>query len=94
MVALDIWRNAGQHFVHDDPEAVDIGAEIDFFAENLFRRHVFRRTDDIAGLGQGGIAGAGSRGNAKIHDFQQTVIIDQEIGRLQVTVNDAIPVRD
>ena len=89
VVTATIRRYASRHLVHDDADAVNVGRFIHLLAEDLFRRHVFRRTDDIAGLGQLGVAARCGGRNAEVHDFQQPLVVDEHIGGFQVAVNDA-----
>src|SRR5262249_23124371 len=47
------WQLAGQHLIEDNSKCIKIGAPIELIAQlafRLFRRHVFRRTNDDPGL--------------------------------------------
>jgi hypothetical protein len=48
-VILARCADAGQEFVEDDAEAEDVGANVEWFARRLFRRHVAGRAHDDAG---------------------------------------------
>jgi hypothetical protein len=53
---IPIWRLAGQHGVEDRAECIDIVGRIDGLAGGLCRRHVARRADHRADLGEVRIA--------------------------------------
>ena len=82
---------AGQHFVEQHPEAVKIGAGIDFLAANLFWTHIARSAQRQAGAGHDG-AGAESFGDAKVGQHRRAVFPEQDILRFDVAVDDAASV--
>ena len=94
VVAAAVGRVAGQHLVHDDAEAVDVGALVDLLAEDLLGRHVFRRADDVARLRELRVAALRGGGDAEVHDLEQPRVVDQDVRGLQVAMDDALLVRD
>ena len=91
---LEYGGTPGEHLVHDHAEAVDVGPVVHLLAENLFRRHVLRRADHVAGLGELGVGMGGDGGHAEVHDLEQALVVDQDVGGLQVAVHDADLVGD
>ena len=93
VVAAVVGRLAGEHLIQDDAERVDVGALVDLLAEDLLGRHVFRRADHVAGLGELRVALLLRGGDAEVHDLDQARVVDQHVGGLQVAVDDAGLVR-
>ena len=91
VIAARVGRHAGQHFVEDDAERVDVGALVDLLAEDLLGRHVLRRADDVAGLGELRVAFALRGGDAEVHDLEQAFLVDQHVRGLEVAMHDARP---
>jgi len=50
VIATTVRRYAGDHFVHDDADTVDVSGDIHFLTKNLLGRHVFWRTDNVTGF--------------------------------------------
>ncbi len=72
---------------------VDIGSQIDLGrAEALFRRHVIGRPDNRPRARQpaAGPVAASHAGDAEIHHEGVTLLIDHNIGRLDVAMNHAL----
>ena len=98
-------ERSGGHFVENCAEGEQIGAGVEFFAANLFGRHVRhgaeRRTgtgemfgiDPEGGESSGGGFGLDARvrnlGEAEVEDFGVAAFGDEEVGGLDVAVNDA-----
>ena len=79
---------AGQHFVQDDAQRVDVRAAVHIRPQRLFGRHVGGRTDDGA-AGHVGRFGLRQFGNAEIGNIGNVLVVEQDIAGLQVAVNDA-----
>ena len=58
---------AAEQFVEHDAGRKDVGAMIDIVAADLFRRHVVRRSDDLARLGHVGESAAGQAEVENLH---------------------------
>ena len=80
---------AGENFIQDEAEGIDIAARRDFRAGKLFGRHV------------GGSAGAkffacqvfAKRGKAKIRDAHAAATVEHDVSWLQIAVQNAVFVR-
>ncbi len=95
---------AGGHLIEDGAEAEEIGARIDFFAAGLLGRHVGDGADGGTGAGeQGGVDGGadadgglfvffGQLGEAEVEDLGAPAGGDEDVGGLDVAVNDAFTV--
>ena len=81
----------GDHLVEDETERVDVAADVEPFPAHLFRRHVLRRPHDGPGAGQAG--GLARKGDAEVHDVGDAVVIDEDVLRFQVPVDDAAAMR-
>src|SRR6185437_300097 len=84
-------RLAGEELVEHDPERVEIRARVDLAAARLLGREVLRRADDRARLGQ--LARARAR-DPEVRDLDSTLAVDEDVVRLDVAVDDAVPVRE
>src|SRR5262249_34841227 len=73
-----------QELVGNDAHGVDVAARIDIGAEELFGRHVAGRAHDLAYLGQGGRIDAS---NPEIADLDAAVVVQEEVGRLDITMH-------
>ncbi len=102
METLAVERDlSGQEFIKEDAQRVDVGASVDvgLVELGLLRAHVFDRAHDLAKLGKHRFFGqmlADCFGDPEIDDFGDgTVVVvgHEDIGRLQVTVDDALLVR-
>ena len=90
-VAVEGHR-AGDHLVEDQTERVEIDAMVHLSARHLFRRHVARRAEQLAAARH--VGGRGQRlRQAEVRDVRRARVIDQDVVRLQVAVDDAFGVR-
>ena len=83
------WGTPGDHLVHHDAERVQIAARVGLGALGLFRREVRRRAHHRPGLGQVRLRRCveGS-GDAEIGDLHRPVRADEDVGRLDVSVDE------
>lgn len=89
---------AGEEFVEDDAEGVDVGAGVDVVEGEvgLLGRHVVGRAHELALLGhQGLLVGAGGEGlgDAEVDDLGRGLVAvvggDEDVGWFEVAVEDA-----
>ena len=96
-----VERQGRQQFVEEHTQGVDVAAGVDVqvVEHRLLGAHVLRRADDPAetrvngALGQGG---AGGLGHAEVDHLGHRLIVvesDQDVGGLDVAVDDALLVR-
>src|SRR5258708_29611400 len=100
-------KNAGGHFVEQNAERKEIRASVELLAENLFGRHVRDGAESAAGAGQlfGVHANGGLRSfraicgfargdfcQSKIENFGVSALSYEDVGGLDVAVNDALGV--
>ena len=87
-------RPAGQQFVQDGTERVDVSRRSGrgTAATGLLGSHVIRCAENVAAAGLG-IVGVEALGQAEVGDLGRAVRCEQDIGRLQVAVHHAGPVR-
>jgi hypothetical protein len=76
-----------QHPVEDDPERIDIGCGSNRFALRLLGRHVRGRTHQGAGVREG--VRAGHTGDAEVGDLGAALLVEHDVRRLQITVDQA-----
>lgn len=84
---------AGEEFVEDDAEGVDIGADVDEVgvAAGLFGGHVREGSHELAGDGDEGVGGFGDLlGEAKVEDADVAGVVDEDVGGLEIAVHDAL----
>ncbi len=81
-------QRSGQHLVHRHAQRVDVRGEHRLAVE-LFGRHVGRAADDRRAV-RGNLEEA--RG-AEVRDLQHVVLADEHVGRTQVAMKHALPVR-
>src|SRR5262249_40742178 len=92
-------RAAGEHLVQNGTDAENVRSGIDWFATDLFGRHVAGGADhDVLGrlsghAGLGVVAGTGQFRNAEVENLDATVVRDEQVVRLHVAMNDALVVR-
>src|SRR5580693_8636580 len=94
----------GRHFVEHDSKGKKIGSSIQFLGQNLLRRHISDCSQRAARAGEillGDNCGSGSNADivwlerdlrqTEVQNFGVTSLGDEDVGRLNVTVNDALP---
>ena len=91
-------RRAGEHLVEDDPQRVHVDLRCDRGGVDLLGRHVRRRADDVAGLGQaflfGGLAQAGDDPEVEdLHLLLSEGAFEDHVAGLEVAVHEALAVR-
>ena len=79
-----------QQVIKHDPRRKQIGAAIHRLAAQLFRCHVQRRPQQIAGVGQIRIADVG---DAKVGQGDGVIRTDQNVGWLDISMDYASTVR-
>ena len=77
---------AGQQLEGDDREGVAVAGRCRRLATGLFRGQVPGRADDRAGLGEGGEM-RGAR-DAEVGDLDSVLVVEQQVGGLDVAVDD------
>ena len=82
---------AGQQLEGDDGERVAVARRGRRLAARLLRREVAGRPDDGARFGEGGEVG-GAR-DAEVGDLDAVVVVEQQVGGLDVAVDDPARVR-
>ncbi len=90
-VVFDERLDAGDALVEHDAEREDVAAEVELVAQDLLRAHVARRAHAGAGLGQ--VAQRVVAGDAEVHQLHLALVGDDDVGRLDVAVDDAAEVR-
>src|SRR5579859_2443412 len=90
---------AGDHLIEHGTERKKIGAGVELFAASLFRRHVGDGADGEAGAGEVsgveivscslGVVAGNEFGEAEIENLCLTAIRDENVGGLDVAMNDA-----
>ena len=78
-------RPERQQLVEGQPQRVDVGAGVALAAEPL-GRHVAERAQDVAGLGQAVVL---RLGQAEVGDPDDARVVEQQVRRLDVAVDDA-----
>ena len=84
-------RPAGQQLVEDRPQAVDVGGggQRPFRAGGLLGGHVAGRADDGARAASGSLSPLDALGQAEVGDVRLALGVEQDVGRLEVAVQDA-----
>jgi hypothetical protein len=85
----------GQHFVKNHSQAVHVGPRVDGgrVAQNLFGRHVGRSAQQTTIGGHRRLAAVVPLGQAEIGDMRPAGQVQNDIRRLQITMDDAVLVR-
>ena len=81
-------RPQHQQFIQGQAQGVDIRQGIALPAEAL-RRHVAQRADEVAGVGQGRVL---RLDEAEVAHPEHAGGVQEQVGRLDVAVNDAVGV--
>src|SRR5947209_5165979 len=81
-------RSSGNQVIQDDSQGVEIAAFGGLFALRLLRRKVLGRADDPTRARQ--VPGRENFGNAEIRELDDAGRIAQQVGRFDVTMNDAM----
>ncbi len=82
---------AGEHLVEDDAERVDVRLAVDGVAEGLLRGDVVRRAEDAAVSGEALLVQRAR--DAEVGDLGHALLVDEDVLRLDVAVDDAAAVR-
>ena len=77
-----------QHLVVDDTQRPDVGLAGHLATEGLLGGHVGHGAEGRSGHGH--VRAAHQLGQAEVDDLHLAVIVDQDIGRLDVPVQDAV----
>ena len=83
---------AGEHLVPDNAKGVDVAGGGRTLPHGLLGGEVLGGSDDAPGLGQG--RGVSEAGDAEVRELGGAVGCDQDVGRLDVAVDDAAPMGD
>ena len=84
------WRVAGEQLVGDHPGRVEVGAQVDGAPRGLLRRHVGGCSYPCAAVGRDELDRVVQRlGDAEVGNLDRPVVGDEEVGRLEVAVDDA-----
>ena len=78
-----------QQLVQRQAQRIDVAAGVALAFERL-RRHVAQRAQDVAGVRQIVAAGSGHLGQAEVGDPHRAAHVQQQVGRLDVAVQDAL----
>ncbi len=88
-----IRQLAAEHFKDDHAQRVQVAASVNIgLAAHLFRTHVGGCADERTGLRQRH-AGLRQLDDAEVRDHRVAVLVEEDIARLQVAVDDALGVR-
>ncbi len=85
------WGAAREKLVQHRSERVEVRGRRHLLTGGLLRREIGGRPQDGAELGQP--RGLGCPGNAEVRDLEHTVVAEQEVGRLDVSVHEPRVVR-
>ncbi len=87
-------RFAREDFVENAAQRVHIGTCVDGLAAGLLRRQILRGADHRGSLGDA-VAAVGDRaGDAKVHHLDRIRGADHDVGRLDVSMDDAVLVAE
>ncbi len=77
---------ARRQLVEHAADAEHVAPPVDLGALDLLRRHVVGGAHDVAGAGHGG---GGEARHPEVHDLHLAVLLDEDVGGLDVAVDDA-----
>ena len=80
------WPLVGKQLINQDSQGPNIRAFVGVLAVILLGRHVGERAHQHTGHGPRGFK---DPGNAKIHHLHRTVLVDHDVARFDVAVNNA-----
>jgi len=80
----------GEHFIEDDADGIDVGPAIAALAFDLLGRDVIGGADGGGEVGVSEAAGGCVAGYAEVDELDVVVVVDHDVFRLEVAVNDAI----
>ena len=83
---------AGKHLVENHAHGINVGAAVAALAFHLLRRDVVRRAEGGGEVGIGEAARRGVAGDAEVDQLDVVVVVDHDVFRLQVAVDDAVGV--
>ena len=83
---------AGQHFVQNDAQGVQVAARVTPLPFDLFRGNVFRRSPRLGELAERQPPRAGVGSDTEIDQLDAVVGVDHDVFRLQIAVHDPVPV--
>src|SRR6266571_4292483 len=83
-----IGGTAREHLIHHDTQAIDVSSRIQRLITDLFRSHIERCPEHHPGTGELCCVPCYHHRKPKIGNLDETGIVDQDIGRFQVTMDD------
>ena len=83
---------ADEHLVQHHAHRIDVAARIELLALHLLGTHVVRRPDDQPRL-RHPLMRLGHARDAEVHQLDLALVIDEDVLRLDVAVDDALLVR-
>ena len=89
--AAEVGRAAGEEFVEDGSEGVDVGGDGGWLAGGEFRGHVGRGAEETGGEGELRVVGGiGEAGEAEVGDAGFAIGGEEDVRRFEVAVEDAL----
>src|SRR5207253_631307 len=86
-IFANVGFGAGKQFVHDNSYTVDVCAGVDGAPTHLFWGHIRRCAHARTALGQTGVSGTDTSRETEIDDFDEVVLIDEDIVGFQIPVH-------
>ena len=89
-----VRQAAGEQFVKDDAERVDVAARVDRLPQKLLGTHVGPRAHELARLRDRVVRGevVSDPGDSEIDHLRPPILVDEDVAGLQVTMHDAVVV--
>ncbi len=78
------WSGCGQTLIQHTRQRIDVRAGIDLAGSHPLRGHVVPAADNAASAGQSGLVG--TAGDPEIDQVGEVVLVEQDVGRLDVAV--------